>query len=329
MNTIDKTISYISINLGISCQVDALSLSNLPFYLQDSYRFYQTRLLELPCLLVWARESNASPANIEKHCQAIRSVWSEGEVVYLTEAMTSQNRGRLIQYKVSFIVPGNQMYLPVLGIDLREHFRKLRGVKKSEMSLTPTAQLVVLWELLKESIQGMNSAQMAERLNCTRAAAARAYDELACFDWAIVEKPGGNQKTLVIEPKGQSLWRLVNEHLQNPVRKVRWILNKHDTLPAVVAGESALAKYTLMSEPKYPVYAIAANEWKGIQETLQLEELTYPEPGCFALQTWRYTPDLFAEDHCVDRLSLFLSLRQESDPRIRIASDELLEQIRW
>jgi len=106
-------------------------------------------------------------------------------------------------------------------------------------------------------------------------------------------------------------------------------LNKHDTLPAVVAGESALAKYTLMSEPRYPVYAIAANEWKGIQKTLQLDELTYPEPGCFALQTWRYSPDLLAEDHCVDRLSLFLSLRQESDPRIRIASDELLEQIPW
>lgn len=221
------------------------------------------------------------------------------------------------------------MFLPVLGIDLREHFRKLRAGQKTELSLTPTAQLVVLWTLLNEGIEGINSAQMAERLNCSRAAAARAYDELARFDWANIEKPRGNQKTLVIEPEGQSLWQLVKEHLQNPVRKVRWVLNRHDTLPAIVAGETALAKYTLMSEPRYPVFAIAANEWKGVQKTLQLDELIYPEPGCFALQTWRYSPDILAEDGCVDRLSLFLSLRQETDPRIRIAADELLEQMTW
>jgi len=329
LNVIDKAISYIGTNLGVICQAEALSLSGLPFYLQDNYRFFQTRLFDMPCLLMWAREGNASPANIEKHCQAIRNVWPEGEVVYLTEAMTAQNRSRLIQHKVSFIVPGNQMYLPVLGIDLREHFRKLRVANKAEMNLTPTAQLVVLWSLLKESIQGINSAQMAERLNCTRVAAARAFDELAGFDWAFIEKSRGNQKTLGFESDGRSLWQLVSEHMQNPVRKVRWVLDKHDDLPAVMAGESALAKYTLMSEPQYPVYAIAASDWNGIRKTLQLKELTYPEPGCIALQTWRYGPDLLAEGHYVDRLSLFLSLRQESDPRIKIAADELLEQISW
>jgi len=329
LSIIDKTIEYIYSSLGITCQFDTLVLSNLPFYLKDNYRFYQIRLLGLSCLLMWARESNISPANIEKHCQVIRNLWPEGEVVYLAEAMTSQNRGRLIQYKVSFIVPGNQMYLPLLGIDLREHFRKSRGGNKAEVTLTPTAQLVVLWTLLKESVQGINSAQMAERLNCTRVAVARAYDELAGFEWAFVEKSRGNQKILVIESKGRSLWQLVSEHMQNPVRKVRWVLDKHDVLPAVLAGESALAKYTLMSEPQYPVYAIAANEWKGIQKSFQLKELTYPEPGCFTLQTWRYDPDLFAEDHCVDRLSLFLSFERESDPRIRMAADQLLEQIPW
>lgn len=329
MNAIDKTMSYIGSSLGITCHADALSLSGLPFYLRDSYQFYRTRLLGFPCLLMWARESNASPANIEKHCQAVRNLWTEGEVVYLTDAMTAQNRSRLIQYKVSFIVPGNQMYLPVLGVDLREHFRKLRGGNKEDMKLSPTAQLVVLWALLKERVQGINSAQMAERLNCTRVAAARAYDELAGFEWAFVEKSRGNQKTLVFESEGHSLWQLASEFMQNPVRKVRWVLNTQSDLPAAVAGESALAKYTLMSVPQYPVYAIAANEWKGIQKTLQLKETTYPEPGCIALQTWRYAPDLLAEDDCVDRLSLFLSLRQDSDPRIGIATDELLGQIPW
>jgi len=42
------------------------------------------------------------------------------DVVYVRTRMTAFNRKRLIEQKVPFIVPGNQMYLPTLAIDLRE-----------------------------------------------------------------------------------------------------------------------------------------------------------------------------------------------------------------
>ncbi|MCK7468892.1 MAG: hypothetical protein MZU91_12730 [Desulfosudis oleivorans] len=45
-------------------------------------------------------------------------------VVYVTRTLASYERKRLIEQKVPFLVPGNQLYLPDLGIDLREYFRK-------------------------------------------------------------------------------------------------------------------------------------------------------------------------------------------------------------
>ncbi|MFA7553119.1 MAG: hypothetical protein WCY88_02625 [Spongiibacteraceae bacterium] len=328
MINIEKTIAYINSVLGDNCKIEPFLPPGLPFYLEDSYQFYKADVLNAPCLFLWANESGEPPSSIEKHCQAVRKVWADGEVVYLAEVMSQQHRNRLIHHKVPFIVPGTQLYLPMLGIDLREHFRKLKNSHAKPEGMSPTAQLVILWQLLKGSMEGVNSAQMAEHLGCTRVAAARAYDEIAAFEWAQIEKIG-NQKILAFDVRGRELWQLIQEHMQNPIRKTRWVIGSNSEFPGVLAGESALAKYTLMSEPEFPVYAVAANEWKGIQKTLQLDELRYPEPGCFGLQTWRYTPELLAEQACVDRLSLFLSLRHEADPRKSMAADELLEQINW
>jgi hypothetical protein len=41
----------------------------------------------------------------------------------------------LIEQKVSFIVPGNQLYLPDLGLDLREYFRQ-RAVDPLSLTLS-------------------------------------------------------------------------------------------------------------------------------------------------------------------------------------------------
>lgn len=329
MNISAKTIGYVKDVLGIEFIMEPYELLGLPFYLQDGYDFYEAELLSGRCLLMQPRDQDDSPAMIEKHCQTVRKMWDKGEVVYVAEAIAPHNRKRLIQHKVSFIIPGNQLYLPVFGVALREHFRKFRHHTKNEAALSPTAQLTVLWSLLKEPVHGINSAQMAERLNCSRMAVARAYDELSSFELASIEKSSGNQKILSIEAEQASLWQAAHKFLKTPVRKARWVKGNGEALRAPLAGESALAELTLMSEPNYVAYAITAGEWKGAQRSLQLKELKHPEPGCFQLQTWHYNPDLFAEGGIVDRLSLYLSLQNQSDPRISLATEELLEQMQW
>lgn len=331
MKVIEKTISYVRDVLGVECNITPFELTGVPFYIRDKYQLYTGEILSLTCVFMRPRIEEDSPAMIEKHTQAIRKVWSEGEVIYLSETIAGHNRNRLIQHKVSFIVPGNQFYIPVLGIELREYFKKVRKNINIENHLSPTAQLIVLWTLLKRSsiVNEMNSTQMSKQLRCSRAAAARAYDELVNFDWAKINKTAGNQKVIRFKTEGSSLWQKVNEYMKSPVKKSRWVIGNVENIPALKAGEYALSQYTLMGEPNYPCYAIAANEWKGMQKTLELEELKYPESGCFELQTWSYNPDLLAEDDCVDLFSLYLSLQDKTDPRIEKATEELIEGIKW
>jgi len=48
------------------------------------------------------------------------------------------------------------------------------------------------------------------------------------------------------------------------------------------------------------------------------------------IQRWRYSPAILADDRrTVDRLSLYLSLRDSADERIQSALSRMLEGVKW
>ena len=111
----------------------------LPQYLRTSYDFFVISLVEAPVLLALdRREPGVPPATLGKEVAQIRKRF-DGEVVYVQTQMTSYNRSRLVRQRTPFIVPGNQMYLPMLGIDLREHFRRQHSAPET---LSPACHLL-------------------------------------------------------------------------------------------------------------------------------------------------------------------------------------------
>jgi hypothetical protein len=91
-----------------------------------------------------------------------------------------------------------------------------------------------------------------------------------------------------------------------------------------LAGQSALTQYTMLDEPKIPVFAYSANEWKGRLLQDKILERTFPEPGGFEIELWKYAPSQFANEGRVDHLSLYLSMKDNSDERVQSALDALL-----
>jgi hypothetical protein len=53
------------------------------------------------------------------------------------------------------------MYLPMLGLDMREHFRRLR---EEIPTFSPSTQVVVLYALLRDAGQVLIPIEMAPRL---------------------------------------------------------------------------------------------------------------------------------------------------------------------
>lgn len=84
----------------------------------------------------------------------------------------------------------------------------------------------------------------------------------------------------------------------------------------------------LLTEPKWPVYALSAKEWKSATDA-GVHELPEPVAGAREWQLWRYSPVLMLGAATVAPISLVFSLQDNPDDRIQLARDEVRGQLPW
>jgi DNA-binding MarR family transcriptional regulator len=299
--------------------------SGLPQYLRDRYRFFKMDVLGAECVLMAdTDEREQTPAVIGKHLDQVRSR-HHVEVVYVRDAVTSYNRKRLIEQKVPFVVPGNQMYLPMLGLDLREHLKRLREKKPI---FSPSTQALILHVLYRKQIDAVTPAEIARRLGYSAMTMTRAFDELETAGMGE-HTVLGKERHLRFAETRKTLWEKVLPYLNTPVRKRLYVASSMQTENGILAGQSALARYTMLAAPKVPVFAFSADGWKVRMQQEKILELPLPEPGAFEIELWKYAPAHFAYEGIVDRLSLYLSLKDSADERVQSALEVLLGGMEW
>lgn len=324
-NIISQFGKYLGNVLGLTVKPEKWAgEKGLPFFLQDSYLFYELTLLNTPCLMMIAKnDAGQTPATISKHVKQVRHKW-EGEVIYVKQTLSSYNRTRLIEHKISFVVPGNQMYLPLLGIDLREHFRKARSARRK---FSPSTQAVILNTLLGEE-RVFTPSCLARKLGYTVMTLTRALDELESAGIGEVFMDGRERK-LHFSESNKDLWEKARVLMRSPVKKRHYLRYSGEEWPGVSSGLTALAHYSLLSPPDNPVYALGMAEWKTLKQRNEILEMPMPEPNSFEVEIWNYSPHLFATDNIIDRFSLYLSLQDLKDERVHMALDEMMDGIQW
>lgn len=320
--------SYLLENLGISSSLEPWSKENgLPIFLRDLYRFYTCKLLEQPFLVMAARDKDeVTPVTIRKHIERVGKIWQH-EVIYLHPTVSSYNRKRLIEHKISFVVPGNQMYLPLLGMDLREHIRSIRIAKKK---FSPSTQAVILSILYNWKERGITPSQLAKDLNYTKMTMTRAFDEIEAADLADVSMEW-RERVLRFDGDRKSLWKKAFHQLRTPTSQRVKVLGLHNNgnFPMLLAGESALARSSMLVEPQNRIYAVSAETWKAMQLHEGMIKLAIHELNSIEIEIWKYPPELFASNDTVDPYSLFLSLKDIKDERVEMALEELQEKFPW
>jgi len=326
-NLLQNFEKYLSENLGIAPRLKPWEQKNgLPYFLRDLYKLYECELLSQPWLVMAVRaEEKATPATIRKHIGQLQKKW-EHEVLYLTSTLSTYNRKRLIEQKIAFVVPGNQMYLPTLGIDLREYIRNLRTTKKKKFS--PSTQIVLLALLYDWPGEGVTPSQLAERLGYTSMTMTRAFDEIEAAGLAAVSMEWRERVLRFTEDK-KSVWEKSLKQLRSPVSKQFKVhgMSSYDSF--FYSGESALARFSMLAEPPYPVVAVSNEQWKAMLLNTAVTVLPMFEPGATEIEVWKYPPELFARGGRVDPLSLYLSLSDTKDERIELALDTLMEEFPW
>lgn len=327
---IQKLERYVFETLEVSLKpVPWQGIGDLPLFLQHQYSYMEIQLLGNSFLLMVDEEmEEKSPANLRKHTDILRSHWS-GEIIYVRDRIASYNRKRLIQYKIPFIIPGNQMYLPTLALDLREHFRTLRHETKS---FTPSTQALLVYILLNgRGLTGINPSQMAKKLNYSSMTMTRAFDELESAE-LVIRTSKGKECFFQLNGSSKEVWSKSMAFLQTPVKKRLHLASPSlSILPGPRAGLSALCDYSMLSQPPVPVIAISKHEYNVHKGSNNIVVVPEYETAAIDVEIWSYVPNLLAVGEVVDPLSLWLSLKEQSetDERIEDALEQLLKGVKW
>jgi hypothetical protein len=317
---------YLHDALGVSVKTTPWSgVGQLPPVLRERYRFEKAELLGLRALLVIdANPEEQSPATVRKHLDMLQSK-QPAELIYVRARVTAYNRKRLIEQKVPFIVPGNQMYLPMLAIDLREHFRRIR---EEAPTFSPSTQVVVLHAMLRDAGQVLIPSEMAPLLGYSAMTMTRAFDELETAKLAEVTVRG-RERCLRFIGDRREIWEKAQPFLRNPVSKRLFIRRINGAEGATHAGLTALAHYSMLAPPAYTTYALSREEWKTLRQQHKIIEVPVQDPDVSEIEVWWYSPARFAEHGMVDQLSLYLSLKADHDERTETALEEMMEKIEW
>ena len=300
----------------------------LPVFLTRLYEFYETRVGQTPLLFMLAKPDNGhTPKEIGKHLDVVRGGY-DGIVVYTAERLTASSRARLIAAGVAFAVPGNQLFIPELATDLREHFRGQKARRPDKLS--PSAQLVLFFHLLNgEPGQQWTPTEMTEPLRYSVMTMSRAFEELAAISLARVERRGRN-KLMSFSAEGRLLIDIAKTLLIRPERKVDHVRWRKKPRGLLLAGEHALARITDLSPPATPpAYAVTSDQMREMVTAGWVDRQDADYGSDEALATWRYDPRVLARNQMVDPLSLFAQFWWDSDERLSMAVDQLLEQWTW
>ena len=293
---------------------------SVPVFLERTYAFFEVRIVGKPFVLIAARENAAAPADIAKHVSLVRAA-ADSDVIFAAPSLSAHNRSRLITRGVAFAVPGNQLYIPELAMDLRENFiaPKPRSVER----LSPAAQAVLFHHMLRLDEFAVTPSAIAQRLRYAPMSIGRAFDDLVASGLATTEKRG-KERQIRFNAGRRELMETARPLLRSPVRSIKHIRDNRPVPNLKLAGESALARLTDLAPPQTETFAVAARNWKKIAQTLEFVEGDEFEKS-FTVETWSYDPDGLSGSSLVDPLSLYAQFHDHRDERVSIAAQTLFE----
>lgn len=314
---------YLSETLHLSVPVsESAETGSLPAFLTRTYTFYDAKIAGRRCIFLGVSELPATPGDVAKHVRQVQEKLG-GLVALATPALSAHTRARLIQQGVAFVVPGNQLYLPELAIDLREHFRAPK--RSGGDSLSPAAQAVLFDHLLGHDEDGATPGRIAKRLGYSGMSIGRAFADLAAAGLAQAEARG-KSKFLVFALEGRALLDQATPRLRSPVRSVKYVTGKDPRGWLKYAGESALARLSDLTAPRRDVFAVASGDWKAVARRFGFEE-TDSYAADYQIESWSYDPAGLSSGSTVDPLSLYAQFHNHGDERVAMAAEDVPDRI--
>lgn len=242
-------------------------------------------------------------------------------VVVILDSLTYYERERLINQGVYFIISDKYVFLPSLIANVQA-----KKKEKNPSKLTPVAQYVLLYFLLSEESKAEYTIKDLERIMpYNYVALARAVANLEDCKLCSTEiKDNTGIKHIRFGGYKRDLWAKAQNYLSSPVKKVLYC----DAIPEgdfSISGVNALSQYSHLNSERYETRAI----WDKL---FNLPGAQFNEvEGLCKIEIWKYptTMPYLSNHNVVDKLSLYLSMKDEPDARIEKELEIIIEEMKW
>lgn len=276
----------------------------LPIVIKSNYDCYSSAIMGIDICLCYAKEEKSiTPSKVQLHLQMLAQQINKPCIIVL-EDIPSYNIKRLIDQRVNFIIIGKQMFVPSLMLDLRKMPAKNKDIKDP---IPPLAQCMILYVLqigyLTETIN-----ELTELFEVSYSTANRAVRWLQSKGFIFTGRVNNNIQFLFM---GYELWDKALPYLISPIEKTI----KVNTLPTntLLSG-----KYIISDNNK--TFAISKDVSKDISEDIN---------GQFTVDIWKYNPMILSKDKKhVDYLSLYLSLKDNTDKESSSIANKLIKEVK-
>ncbi|MDR1938477.1 MAG: hypothetical protein LBQ73_08285 [Tannerellaceae bacterium] len=277
---------------------------------------------QILCVIQAKNEQEAiTPLKYKKITQQVGNVMGM-PVVILLGSLAYYERKRLISQDVYFIISDKYAFLPSLIANILAKKRD----KKTQTKLTPAAQYVLLYYLLEENNESeFTIGKLEELVPYNYVTLARAIASLENCQLCTTAIQGNSRiKYIHFMDSKRELWLKAENYLSSPIRKVLYC----DSTPKgnfSISSVNALSHYSHLNPEQYGTMAIWDKQFNSTDSHYNEIE------GLYKIEIWKYPATIPYQSNggIVDKLSLYLSMKDEPDSRIEKELEIMIEEMKW
>lgn len=243
-------------------------------------------------------------------------------VLYMTD-MNYYTRDVMLEEGIPFVWEGHQIYLPFVGALLDDHKRQAIVACAKISYLTQRLLLTALYQ----GWQKVTVTKASKLMTVSKMSITRCFDELEALNVPYLTVRN-RARSITADADKKVMWENLQGILRNPVI-TNYAIKKLPVRNFPLSGLAALAHYSMLDDGAFPVYAVTKKDLHTAEISNDMLVPAGEDPVCIIQELGYQVP--FGNGDAVDPLTVVLSISEEdqSDPRISMAIDEMLETHVW
>ena len=264
------------------------------------FQFYDFEFQGISMLLLGCKEEEKlTPVQLKRYSERLGSLFCQ-PIVYFFDHLPFYFRKRLIEQGVFFISGEKNAFLPSI-------IATPSAKKQLPQKLSACAQYLILRHLQEELDRTVSLVEMTKNTPYSYISIAQAVQNLEALNLCRSVRDAKGIKRISYSATGKKLWEMAKPFLRSPVKK-RFFCTGLPDIPFPAAGITALSMVSSLAPDQERSVAVYSKEYVPGQFE---NENSFDGP--YIVEIWRYP---IIGNKTVDKLSLYLSLENDRDPRV-------------